>query len=289
MMKILIATDGSTDARLAAQWLADFPLPDDVSALAISAVQLPPSPIDIPTVVEFKRTLLDDARQAADDVVAVLKPRVAAVESRAVVGDPRTEIVRIAEEWGADLVVVGARGLGAVATAVLGSVSLAVARHASCSVLVVRPNPKPLRSVAVGVDGSENAREAARFLARFGLPPSVGVRLVGVVDRPPFPRTAPASVRAMLQEAVAVVIEERRQALNAALGSAAESFETAARELPVGAPAETLERLSADVDLIVLGARGLGPVKRLLLGSVSEHLLRHAACAVLIVHRRGAG
>lgn len=54
----------------------------------------------------------------------------------------------------------------------------------------------------------------------------------------------------------------------------------------VTSPAETLERVSADVDLIVLGARGLGAVKRLLLGNVSERLLRHAACPVLIVHTR---
>jgi nucleotide-binding universal stress UspA family protein len=289
MMRILIATDGSADAHAAAQWLAAFPLPDDTRALVLSAVDLPHSPLDIPTIAEFRRSLLDDARRAADEMAAGLKGRVASVETRAVAGDARTEIVRLAEEWGADLIVVGARGLGAFATAVLGSVSLAVARHATCPVLVVRPNPKPLRSVAIAVDGSDNAREAARFLARFPLPASVGVRVVGVVEPPPMPRTAPASARAMIQEAVAGVIEERRRALDAALDSAAKGFETATRELPLGGPAETLERLSAQVDLIVLGARGLGALKRLLLGSVSERVLRYATCPVLIVHRRPAG
>ena len=82
---------------------------------------------------------------------------------------------------------------------------------------------------------------------------------------------------------------ERRRALDAALESAAKSFDTAVRELPLGSPAEILERLSTEVGLIVLGARGLGALKRLLLGSVSERLLRHAACPVLIVHRRRTG
>lgn len=289
MMRILIATDGSPDAHAAAQWLAAFPLPDDTRALVLAAVDLPPSPLDIPTIAEFTRSLLGDARQAADELVPLLKGRVATVETRAVAGDPRTEIVRVAEEWGADLIVAGARGLGAIATALLGSVSLAIARHATCPVLIVRPKPRPLRSVAIAVDGSENGREAARFLARFPLPASVGVRLVGVVEPPPMPRTAPASARAMLQEAVAFVVGERRRALDAALEAAEKSFETPARELPLGAPAETLERLSTEVDLIVLGARGLGAVRRLLLGSVSERVLRHAACPVLIVHRRRGG
>ena len=289
MMRLLVATDGSADARTAAQWLAEFPLSADVSALVLAAVELPPSALDIPPIAEFKRSLLEDARHAANDLVPLLKDRVATVETRAVAGDPRTEIVRVAEEWNADLIVMGARGLGAIATALLGSVSLAVARHAPCAVLVVRPNPRPLRSVAVGIDGSENAREAARFLARFPLPASVGVRLVGVVDPPPMPRTAPVSARPMLQEAIAGVVGERRRALDAALESAAKSFDTAVRELPLGSPAEILERLSTEVGLIVLGARGLGALKRLLLGSVSERLLRHAACPVLIVHRRRTG
>jgi nucleotide-binding universal stress UspA family protein len=286
MMRVLIATDGSTDARTAAQWLVDLPLPHQASALVLTVVDLPPSPLDIPTVADFKRTLLDEGRTAADELLPLFKGRLASVESRVVAGDPRQEIPRLAQEWAADLIVVGARGLGAVATAVLGSVSLAVARHAPCPVLVVRPSPRPLRSAAVALDGSEGALEAARFFARFPLPAGLAVRLIGVVEPPPMPRTAPSGARSMLRAAVSLITEDRRRVLEAAVDEAAKRFVSPARELPVGPPAETLERLSAEVDLIVLGARGLGPLKRLLLGSVSERVLRHAACPVLIVHPR---
>lgn len=288
MMRVLIATDGSRNARTAAEWLSAFPLPDDVSALVVAAVELPPAAHDIPTIVEFKQTLLDEARKAADELVPLLKGRMANVEARAVAGDPRAEIVRIAEEWNADLIVVGARGLGTIATALLGSVSLAVARHAGCPVLVVRPDPRRLRSVAIALDGSEQSHEAARFLARFPFPSSVHVRLVGVVEPPPVPRTAPAAARPLWRQAVAEIVAERRRGLDATLEAAAKSFDEATRELPVGLAAETLVDVSGKVDLIVLGARGLGALKRLLLGSVSEGVLRHAACPVLIV-RRHAG
>jgi nucleotide-binding universal stress UspA family protein len=285
MMRVLVATDGSADARTAAQWLAGVPLPADARVLAVSVVSLPASPIDIPTVTEFRRVLMDEARADAERLVPLLEHHVGSVETRVVAGDPRHEIVQVARDWAADLIVVGARGLGAAATALLGSVSLAVVRHASCAVLVVRPDPRPLRSVAVALDGSAASDHAARFFAGLPRPPALAVRLVGVVEPPPIPRTAPKAIVGSLRDAIATVTNDRRRMLAAALDRVAKHFPAqATQELPVGVPAETLEQLSSEVDLIVLGARGLGPVKRLLLGGVSERVLRHAACPVLIVH-----
>ena len=289
MMRVLVATDGSDDARTAAQWLAEFPLPADTSVLVVSVVSLPASPLDIQTVRAFKDALMDEARAHAETLLPLLRKHVASVESRVVAGDPRQEIVQLAHEWGADLVVVGARGLGAIATAVLGSVSLAVVRHVSCAVLVVRPDPRPLRTVAVAVDGSPASDHAARFLAQFPLPATLAMRLVGVVEPPPVPRTVSKTVIAALQDAITSITNDRRRVLAMALDRVAKQFPArVTQELPVGLPAETLEYVSSEVDLMVLGARGLGPVKRLLLGSVSERVLRHASCPVLIVHEPSA-
>ena len=288
-MRVLVATDGSTDARTAAQWLAEFPLPADVTGMVLMVVELPPSPLDIPTITDFKHALLAEGEGAAQEMAALLKPRFAKLETRVVAGDPREEIVRVAQEWSADLVVVGARGLGAIATALLGSVSLAVSRHAPCAVLVVRPDARPLRSAAVAVDGSSGALDAARFFARFPLPPELRVRIVGVVEPPRLPRTAPAITVSALRAAVALITDDRRRALEGAVEQAAKRFTAPAHELPVGPPAETLEHLSGEVDLMVLGARGLGAWKRLMLGSVSERVLRHSTCPVLIVRGRNAG
>ena len=285
MMRVVVATDGSPDARTAAQWLADFPLAADSEVLLVGVVNLPASPIDIPTVTAFKDALMEEARGGVDALAPFFKGRVASVETRVVVGDPRQEIVRLAHESSADLVVVGARGLGAMATALLGSVSLAIARHAECAVLVVRPNPRPLRSAAVALDGSTGSDYAAGFFAELPLPATLAVRLVGVVEPPPVPRTAPKAVIASLQGAITAMTDDRRRVLAAALDRVAKRFPVQpTQELPVGAPAETLEQMSSHVDLVVMGARGLGPMKRLLLGSVSERVLRHAACPVLIVH-----
>jgi nucleotide-binding universal stress UspA family protein len=289
MMRVIVATDGSADARVAAQWLADFPLPPGTHVLLVTAVTLPPSPLDIPTVTAFKDALMAEAREGAEELVPLLKGRFTSVKTRVLTGDPREEIVQLAQDWAADLVVVGARGLGAVATALLGSVSLALARHAPCAVLVVRPHPRSLRSVAVALDGSAASDHAARFFAALPLSEALTVRLVGVVEPPPVPRTAPKAVIGALQNAIMTVTNDRRRLLAAALDRVAKRFPAqAAQELPVGVPGECLEHISSEVDLIVLGARGLGPAKRLLLGSVSERVLRHAACPVLIVHQSPA-
>src|SRR5262249_60944821 len=99
-----------------------------------------------------------------DEARARLAPRGFDMETDGVIGSPKDEILRIARERNADLVVLGARGLGRIKRFLLGSVSLAVARHATCPVLVVKGQPRKLGSVLVGMDGSENSFQALRFL-----------------------------------------------------------------------------------------------------------------------------
>jgi nucleotide-binding universal stress UspA family protein len=281
-MRVMFATDGSEAAEAAATWLSAFPLSANARALVVAVQELPPSPLDIPTVREFERALIDEARRAAGRAAAILRERFETIETRVVTGEPRQMIIHVATEWDADLVVGGARGLGAIASALLGSVSLAIARHAPCPVLVVRPTVRPLHSIVVAFDGSAGAHRAARFVAHLPLPTEIGIRLVGVVESPRIPAAAPGATAA-LATAGAKITAARQRELEAAMETAAARLDrlNATRELPVGAAAETLARL--DADLIVLGARGRGALRRLLLGSVSEYVLRHADCPVLIV------
>nr|WP_022797655.1 universal stress protein [Thermus islandicus] len=137
------------------------------------------------------------------------------------------------------------------------------------------------RRILVGYDGSEMAKKAllaALELARvFG-----GEVLALAVVRPPEFAELGVELQGVLEEVQ---------------GPLAEAFDFANREAErvgvplrtrsqVGHPAETLARVAEDegFDLIVLGRRGLTPVQRWMLGSVSERVLRYAPCAVLVVH-----
>ena len=246
------------------------------------AVQDPPSPLDITTARDSYHSRIDEAQRTAVRSAAKLSKRLGTIEVRVVRGDARQAIVDVAAEWDADLVVVGARGLGAISGALLGSVSLAVARHAPCPVLVVRATGRPVHSIVIAFDGSHGARRAARFVARLPLPTETGVRLVGVVERPRIRTAAPAATAALVS-AAAKITAARQAALETAMDKIAVELDglKVTRDISVGSPAESLTRLNAD--LIVVGARGLCAVKRLLLGSVSERVLRYADCPVLIV------
>jgi len=288
-MRVLLATDGSEDARAATAWLMQFPLPAGTLLRVVSAVSLPPSSIDVVPVRDFLQSMRDEAHRVAEAARAALAGRVPAAEVHVAEGDAREVILRAAEEWRADLIVLGARGLGTVARFLLGSVSLGVARHARCSVLAVKGAAARLRGALVAIDGSPHAAAAAAFLARLPLDPALVVRLLGVVERPGYPATTPALAAGMVRQAIEDIVEERRAALEQALATTAQLFagavKTVEKEVVVGHPVAEIIGAAArpDVDLVVVGARGLGAIQRLLLGSVSEGVLRHGDRPVLIV------
>lgn len=287
-MRVLLATDGSKDARAAAEYLKDFPLPGSATIRVMTVVTLPPSALDVPPVAAFNESLLAEGRRVVEEARTLLGPR-AAVEERVVRGNPKEEIVRAAEEWPADLVVVGGRGLGGVRGFLLGSVSQTVARHVHCPVLVIKGRARPLASVLIATDGSDGANEAIRFLLSLPLVRNTKVRLLSAVESTPYPASAPKMIRAQLKGMIAQLERERRAEVEKILDRAARELKTRVtrltRFMPTGHPAREIVAAAAsfDADLVVVGARGLGGMKRLLLGSVSERVLHDARCPVLIV------
>jgi nucleotide-binding universal stress UspA family protein len=290
MMRILFATDGSDDAKAAAAYLDRLPLTvaDRVRIVSVGAQRS--SRVDLRRVQAYYDALAADRKQLVEAAGAALSIP-AATETGVLEGDARDEIVREAHDWGAELVVIGARGLGAFDALLLGSVSLAVARHAACPVLIVKGQGHRLQRVVVGIDGSEESVEAARFVAGWPLDGRHHVNLVGVMEPVRFPTTAPFAVHQQLQGVIHEIKEERRAELAKAMNEVAPRFEAhgvaVSRTIPEGHPAQVITGLASKVaaGLIVIGARGLGGVTRLLLGSVSESVLRAAPCPVLVVKR----
>src|SRR5262249_2648998 len=168
-MRILLATDGSRDSRAAAAYLKLLPLPPSTAARVATAAPLPVFAADHVSGSELKGVVIDRAREVVDRARTGLAERGFVIETDIAVGDPRAEIVRQAEEWKAELVVVGARGLGTVKRLLLGSISDGVARHAPCPVLVVKGRRRRLGSVLVAVDGSDDSSRSVRFLESHAL------------------------------------------------------------------------------------------------------------------------
>lgn len=136
---ILLATDGSEDAELARTTAVDVANSTD-SELHLVTVTLgyPTYDVGKPEVVE---QLTDQARRILEDQVQKIEQaggKVAGQHLRIAERYRSQQIVRVAEEIGAGLIVMGSRGLGGVRRALMGSVSDSVVRHAHCPVMIVR-------------------------------------------------------------------------------------------------------------------------------------------------------
>ena len=142
--KILLATDGSEEARLAAQAAAQ--LSKDTGSEVHVAYVLP-SPRELRGhhvySQEVMRSVLEQAEGEANSFLEEQAKQVGAsggkvAETHLETGEPDKEIVRLSEELGAGTIVMGSRGLGGLRRALMGSVSESVVTHAHCPVFVVR-------------------------------------------------------------------------------------------------------------------------------------------------------
>jgi nucleotide-binding universal stress UspA family protein len=142
--KILLATDGSEEARQAAQAAAELSK-DTGSEVHVTYVL--PSPRELrghhTYSKEVMKSVLEQAEGDAQSFIEEQAEQIRAsggkvAETHLQTGEPDKEIVRLSEELGAGTIVIGSRGLGAVRRALMGGVSESVVRHAHCPVFVVR-------------------------------------------------------------------------------------------------------------------------------------------------------
>jgi nucleotide-binding universal stress UspA family protein len=150
-MRILLATDGSDQSEAALDEIARQHFPADSEVRVISVVEPPYFPetfsvnVDMSFYVEIEKTVRERARAAVEKAAAKLRADEGSshldVTTEVLSGSPKRAILEEAEAFGADLIVVGSHGRGMLDRFLLGSVSQAVALHATCSVEIVR-SPK---------------------------------------------------------------------------------------------------------------------------------------------------
>jgi nucleotide-binding universal stress UspA family protein len=184
--------------------------------------------------------------------------------------EPYREIIAEARERSADLIVARKRGKrGFLANLLIGEMVHALTRHAPCDVLLV-PREANIwsRGVLAATDGSVHGRRTTEVAASIAAAFALRLTVVSVAtDEDPDGRIAADYVNAAVLAARAVGATVDGQTLS---GKAPQAILDAARQ--------------TGVDLVVLGRRGLNPVKRMLLGGTSEWVASHTDSPVLIVH-----
>lgn len=146
-MKILLATDGSAHSKAAIEEVARRPFPLNTKVRIVSAYERTPQITSLETMgvsqeyyAATDKYALKAAKNTIENAAKILRNKNPALTVTTIVieGSPKSVILEEAEKFGADLIVVGSHGSGAIERFLLGSVSHAVALHAKCSVEIVR-------------------------------------------------------------------------------------------------------------------------------------------------------
>ena len=204
---------------------------------------------------------------------------------------PARGLTKLAEEEGAAMVVAGSHRSGAFGRVASGGTAERLLHGSDCPVAVAprgyrRRITDKLRRIGVAFvdtpDGHEAVRHAADLAARSGLP--LTLFSVVAVHANWF---VPEAVRPEEETVPVEVRKEYQEALDRALTGLPEGMR-ATGELLYGDVVDELAMVGdRGVDLLVCGSRGYGPVRRVLLGTVSAGLVRQASVPVLVVPRRG--
>jgi len=203
-------------------------------------------------------------------------------------GTPQALILNRAEEWLADLIIVGSHGQTGAADALLGSVTDSVIRHAHCPVLIVRPGKRTGRIIA-GTDFSDPVLPALRAAGdeaeRTGAELTVVHSLDMVWSLAAYPALAfggaPFNVSAEQIKELELVATQRLEESLKQLNISGDTLVT------IGPAGRALIDIASErkADLIVVGTIGRTGLRRALLGSVAETVAKGAPCSVLIIRQ----
>ena len=289
-MKILLAVDSSPDSKHAVQMVKHLSAPVELSILYV---------VDVPALKhaylssecsesDFEGYRKEVARlsqhvlhETRDELISFARE----IQLIADNGDPAECIIQTAEEHKVDLILLGHRGMTQSSPFLLGGVSQKVSTYAPCSVLVCKGDMTALDRILLAVDGSDASKHAAQFLGKF--PVKGPLRLMIEMVWAPPPSSLLASVAK--PSFVAPKASSAKSKGEAFLRDIAEPFQRGPYgvelEWKCGDPPQAILESAKqhNVQMIVVGARGLKGIKRFLLGSVSQKILTHASCSVLIV------
>lgn len=236
----------------------------------------------------LSENLAEDARRGLDDAEREATLAGAKrVTTKLAHGLPWEQIVEVLEREPFDLAVIGTHGRTGLSRILLGSVAEKVVRHAPCSVLAVHPHdePRPYSHVLCPVDFTPSSRHALDLATSLVRPGGAGITLLHVLEIP-VAYSGPITIADFARDLDGRAARELDRWAARAREQVTVPVETQTR---VGyAGAQALSEIDGDrtVDLVVVGSHGRTGIKRALLGSVAEKIVRHAKCPVLVARER---
>jgi nucleotide-binding universal stress UspA family protein len=296
-MKILVPVDGSKYSRAAADFIASR------ATLIGTSPEVELLHVHLPVPVRAARLIGkeavtsyygDESKKALKGSLSTLKRAGLPASSGYAIGHPADEIARRADDTDVDLIAMGSHGHGALASLLLGSVTLGVLGRTRKPLLLLRghgPAPGDSLKVGIAVDGSDYGITAAKYVlkhrALFGERPQFTVihavpdfagsampDMAGIA----LPAYSAEEVKAMQQQAFDKAVVSVRALFDAAGVSA----DTVCLTGPAGDEIAAYAK-KKKLDLLVMGSHGYGAVKAAVLGSVAQRVAAHCATPLLLI------
>jgi nucleotide-binding universal stress UspA family protein len=275
---VLVGVDGRANGRDAIALASRLSDPDGKITLAhVHPGELHPLHAVTPDLLakeeKAARELLERERADADLQAELLT---------IVASSPGAGLHRQAEEQGADLLLVGSCSHGVIGRVMLGDDTRAALNGAPCAVGIAArgyaEHPTPITKVGVAYNGSPEGKAALAKAKELAAPSAASVEVLEVVSIPTFAFTG--LVPATLGEGIDTMLTEANERLRQLPGVQGRAV--------YGLAGEELAAFGEEVDILVVGSRSYGPWRRLVLGSTSEYLERHARGSLLILPRAEA-
>lgn len=289
-MKLLFATDGSKCSEEAAAFLTRFHFSPKDEIVVLYVVS------DIPYADDYHAQIRHAIKRVAPKILRVsvdilkgLEARISPMEEE---GLPDTSIIKVAADLGANLIVMGARGLKGVKSLLLGSVTRSVAINSPIPILVTRPagwGVSEKMKVLFATDGSRSSIATADLLSSMPFPQNTELAIINVAwpAASEIPERFVMEIDEKIKSDIALArtfeIKESQRVIELAKSHLSTTFANISEISGGGDPSTEILAKAEDlkVDLIALGSRGIKGIKGML-GSVSRRVLGGAVCPVLV-------
>ena len=277
--RIITGIDGRAESRDAVQLSSELAAGTGAGLELAAVLDYSPLPIDL----EPYEVALRDHFERIFEQVSAHQPGLTYTAHRLTGPSPAGALSGLAEKLDPMMVVIGSTHRGRIGRVLPGSLGDRLLGGGPAPVAIAprgyAESTHRIEKIGVGHDGREESSAALSFAAGIAPALGAGLRLIAVV--PPPSSTLEAIVAPLgYQDALRERLEDALAEGEAAcLGIDTET------SLLSGDPADTLAAESESLDLIVVGSRGYGPIRRALLGDVNSSLTREAACPVIVVPR----
>lgn len=308
-MNILIATDGSEYADHALDFMLRFPFPRDSRMTVLTVVDdIPMLPAEMDALDETQSEALETANKRLRDEAEELVQREGKRlredgwpgDTMVRAGKPIDQVLRVAEEIDADLIVLGSHGMSRAKRFLLGSVSDRVLQSAPCSVLIVKkkdgePTPEAIEPgtnaayrITLAFDISKASHDALELCASFPLEEGSAIDVVNVMPLiTAYRQDVRQHINSIWMQKKIIMQGELNKAVKS-LQWATANVKTELREASNVSDEILIAAEEAGSDLIMVGCKDKGPIRRLLVGSITQRMARYAQCTVWAVRKKTA-